>query len=287
MTSGLDFIALDVETADSAFPESICQIGIAVVRDGRIVDNFAKLIHTPHRFGWWQQKNLSFSEDEVRRAPPFPEIAQAISHLMTGPVFSHTSYDRLAIGKACAACGFSFEDVVWLDSAQVVRRAWPEKYGKIGYGLKNLAADFDIPLRHHDAGEDARVVAEIVIRASVDRSLDVAGWMERVRQPISHAKIGAGGLRRDGNVDGPLYGEVVVLTGGFDLPKADQADLASFAGCTVANGVTMKTTLVVIGDNRFTRGEKSGKWKKAEQLAQQGLPIRIMSESDFNALIAD
>lgn len=287
MMIGLNFVALDVETADSTFPESICQIGCAVVRDGQVIENFSRIIHTPHPFGWWQKANLSISADEVSTAPPFVEVARTIAHLMAGPVFSHTSYDRFAIHRACSACGYSFNHVVWLDSAQVVRRAWPEKYGKKGYGLKNVAADLGISFEHHDAGEDARAVAEIVIRASMEHSLDVSGWAERVCRPISGTLGGKGDLRRDGNVDGPLYGEVVVLTGGFDLPKAEQANLAAFAGCEVANGVTKKTTLVVVGDNRFARGERSGKWRKAEDLAREGLPIRVMSESDFRELIAD
>jgi DNA polymerase III subunit epsilon len=127
MAIGLDFVALDVETADSAFPESICQIGFAVVRDGQVVDNFTRTVNTPHPFGWWQKGNLSVGEDEVKSAPPFVEVAQTISHLMAGPVFSHTSYDRFAIQRACSACSYSFSDVIWLDSAQVVRRAWPDK----------------------------------------------------------------------------------------------------------------------------------------------------------------
>jgi DNA polymerase III subunit epsilon len=287
MVTGLDFVALDVETADSSFPESICQMGFAVVRDGKIVDNFTRTTHTPHRFGWWQNQNLSINEDEVRRAPSFLEVARSVAHLMVGPVFSHTSYDRFAVGRACAACGHVFEDVVWLDSAQVVRRAWPERYGKTGYGLKNVAADFGILFSHHDAAEDARAVAEIVIRACAEQALDVAGWAERIRKPISGTISGKTDLRRDGNIDGPLHGEVVVLTGGFDLPKAEQANLAAFAGCEVANSVSKKTTLVVVGDDRFARGERSGKWRRAEDLLQNGVPIRIMSESHFRELIAD
>src|SRR4051794_20549870 len=151
--------------------------------------------------------------------------------------------------------------------------------------LKSVAADLGIEFLHHDAGEDARVVAEIIIRASLEHSLDVAGWAERVRKPITSSSNYKSDLRRDGNVDGPLYGEIVVLTGGFDLPKAEQANLAAYAGCEVANSVTKKTTLVVVGDDRFARGERSGKWKRAEELARQNLSIRIMSESDFRALI--
>jgi len=123
---------------------------------------------------------------------------------MAGPVFSHTSYDRFAIGRACNPCNFNLSDTIWLDSAQVVRRSWPEKYGKSGYGLKNVASDFGIEFLHHDAGEDARVVAEIVIRACAEHLLDPAGWAERIKQPISNGSSQKSTSRRDGNVDGPL-----------------------------------------------------------------------------------
>ena len=192
----------------------------------------------------------------------------------------------MAIRRACEACDYSFAETVWLDSAQIVRRAWPERYGKTGYGLKNVATDLGIKFLHHDAGEDARTAAEIVIRASLEHSLDVDGWAERVRKPISGSSAKSD-FRRDGNMDGPLYGEIVVLTGGFDLPKVEEANLAAYAGWKVANNVTKKTTLVVVGDDRFAHGKRSGKWKRAEELARQGLPIRIMPESDFRALIAD
>jgi hypothetical protein len=41
-------------------------------------------------------------------------------------------------------------------------------------------------------------------------------------------------------MEGPLYGEIVVFTGGFDLLKAEEANLAAYAGCQVANNVTKK-----------------------------------------------
>jgi len=289
MLMGLNFVALDVEVADSSVPGSICQMGFAVVRDGCVVDNFSKLVFSPHPFGFWQLKNLAIGEEQVKNAPTYRRVAESVAHMMQGPIFSHTPYDRLAIRHANAACGFSFPDAVWLDSAQVVRRAWPEKYSKSGYGLKNVASDLGIAFTHHDASEDARVAAEIVIQASLEQSLDVAGWVERIRRSIPTAE-GArdrSDLRRDGCVDGPLFGEVVVLTGGFDVSKPEQAELAASAGCEIANGVTKRTTMLVVGDDRHARGERSGKWTRAEELIRRGYPIRIVSESDFHRMIRD
>lgn len=287
MNIGLNFVAIDVELADSSHPESICQIGLAVVVDGEIVEVITHLVNTPQKFGWWQSQNLSIVEADIWDAPDFSEVVKQISHLMNGPVFSHTFYDRNAIYQACNAYGCTIEGTIWLDSAQVARRVWPDKYAKKGFGLKNLAADFEIAFQHHDAGEDARVAAEIVLRACKESSSSVADLIKLVKQPSPSAQGRTKDLRKDGNTDGPLFGEVVVFTGGFSTTKSEQADIAAFAGCTVANGVTKKTTLVVVGDDRFSRAELSTKWRKAEELRRNGQDIQILSESHFRLLIAD
>lgn len=50
--------------------------------------------------------------------------------------------------------------------------------------------------------------------------------------------------------------------------------------------MTKKTTLVVVGDKRKLAGhEKSAKLRKAEQLIEQGLPVRILSEAQFEELV--
>ena len=66
-----------------------------------------------------------------------------------------------------------------MDSAQIARRAWPEKYGRRGWTLANVSADLGITFQHHDAMEDARAAAEIVLRACRHTGTDIHGWLER------------------------------------------------------------------------------------------------------------
>ena len=75
--------------------------------------------------------------------------------------------------------------VTWLDSAKIARRAWPDEYSVRGWNLKNIARSLGISFTHHDAQEDARTVAEIVLRACEVSKLDIAGWLQRVEQPIT------------------------------------------------------------------------------------------------------
>lgn len=64
--------------------------------------------------------------------------------------------------------------------------------------------------------------------------------------------------------------------------------MAAESGCEVGTTVTKKTTLLVVGDqdiDRLAGKDKSSKHIKAEALIAQGQKIRILGESDFQALL--
>ncbi len=86
-----------------------------------------------------------------------------------------------------------------------------------------------------------------------------------------------------------MFGEVIVFTGALAIARSEAADLAASIGCEVAAGVTKKTTLLVVGDTdvqRLAGHEKSSKHRRAEELITQGLPLRIVRETDFRELVA-
>ena len=122
-----------------------------------------------------------------------------------------------------------------------------------------------------------------------ESQLDLDAWTRRANQPIDPEKSSSGAaIRRDGNPEGDLYGEVIVFTGALEIPRAEAADLAAIVGCQVASGVTKKTTILVVGDQdvaRLAGHEKSSKHRKAEELAAEGHRIRIVRETDFRALV--
>jgi DNA polymerase-3 subunit epsilon len=81
----------------------------------------------------------------------------------------------------------------------------------------------------------------------------------------------------------------LVFTGALNIPRAEAAALAAGTGCTVAEGVTKHTTILVVGnqDARKLAGhEKSSKHRKAEDLIRKGAAIRILTERDFEKLVA-
>lgn len=140
--------------------------------------------------------------------------------------------------------------------------------------------------RHHDALSDAIAAGRILASALEYSGLTLAEWMKKVESRIAEPSHVAQALVV--NEEGPLSDETVVFTGALTMPRTEAMKLAASAGCTPANGVTKKTTLLVVGDQDLRLvgpSGKSAKQAKAEDLRAKGLPIRIMAESDFMAMV--
>lgn len=282
----MDFVAVDVETAnpDAA---SICQIGIVGFERGSVQESWQSLVNPEDYFDDFNVSIHGIDEGAVRDAPTFPQIFQTIRKWIGGAVVAtHTSFDRIALGRAVERYGLQSLDCAWLDTARVVRRAWPE-FSQRGYSLANMASKFGIAFAQHNAEEDARAAGEILARAINETGVGVSEWLDRAAGPISPPGRGTR-VAGPANPEGHLYGEVVVFTGALNIPRREAAQLAANVGCEVASSVGKSTTLLVIGDQDVRRlggYEKSSKHRKAEELVAKGQAIRILGEGDFRRLL--
>lgn len=278
------FVAIDVETAN-ADVGSICQIGIAEFGDAAFANGWKSLVDPEDYFDAMNISIHGIDEQSVLGAPTFVEIASEVSSRLQGRiVVCHTAFDRLALRRACERCDVSEPACTWIDSARVARRIWTQ-FAQRGYGLTNLAAFLEYEFRHHDALEDAKAAGHIVLAALKESGLAINALAERARSPLTPD---GSRMRLDGKPEGPLFGERIVFTGALEMPRREAADLAARLGCDVLPGVPKKTTLLVVGDQdvaRLAGHEKSRKQRHAEELISQGIPIRILRESDFQRLI--
>lgn len=281
----MKFVALDVETANPDMA-SICQVGIVHFEDGRPVDSWSSLVDPKDYFDGMNVAIHGIEEDDVRGAPDFKQASEEIKRRVSGQIVAtHTAFDRGAITQASAKHAVEPPECQWLNTASVARRAWPD-VAQRGYGLSALAQRLGIEFKHHDAVEDARAAGLVLVRASAEMRLDLQGWLDRVRRPISPNENGS--VACEGNPEGAFFGEVLVFTGALMMPRREAAELAVRAGCETSDGVTKHTTLLVVGDQdiRVLHGhEKSAKHRKAEELIAKGVPIRILTESDFFAMV--
>lgn len=283
-----DFIALDVETANADFG-SICSIGLVHFKSGEVFKSLTILVNPEDHFDEINISIHGIRPEQVAGSPTMREVFPVISQaLVDTAVIHHSPFDKTAISRAASKYGLGTLPCVWLDTVQVSRRTWSQFAGNGGYGLANLAKNFGIDFRHHDAAEDARAAGLIMLRAVAETGTGIAEWIQLFERPSKKAEAYAR-YAREGDAHGPLAGQVVVFTGALQIPRAQAAEQAAAAGCRVLDSANKTTTILVVGDQdlRLTKGqEKSTKHRKVEDMIRKGAAIRIVGESDFMSMTA-
>lgn len=283
-----DFVALDVETANSNY-SSICQVGLAFFKAGAAIDSWKTLVNPQTEFSDTNIRIHGITKAKVRRAPSIPEALDFLRDNLTGQIIVHHSpFDKSALCQATDMHNQPRMDFRWLDTIKVAREAWPEHKGNGGYGLAHLTKQLNITFQHHDACEDARATGLVLVKALAVTGDSVEDWVDgamvtRKVQYHYHKKPEA-----MGNPNGPLYGHTAVFTGYMMIPRERLASIAAQAGCDVKVNVTKKTTILIVGDQdpKVLAGhEKSSKHRKAEKLIAEGQEINILNETQFYALL--
>ncbi len=173
------FNAIDVETANSQL-SSICQIGIVHICNGTIIDEWKTLVNPEVSFSAGNIRIHGITQSVVADSPIFPEIhAELLKRVHGSILVAHTSFDKRAIAQAVNKYKLEPLQATWLDSCAIARWTWPERKGAEGFGLKSLARDFGIAFQHHDALEDARTAAEVVLRTCDKTDTDISGWLRK------------------------------------------------------------------------------------------------------------
>ncbi|MDO5759142.1 MAG: 3'-5' exonuclease, partial [Rhodobacterales bacterium] len=182
------FFALDVETANND-RGSICQIGVACVRPDNSIETW--MTYVDPRVDRWVFTYLhGISARTVQGAPTFAEVLPVLKNALNGAtVYQHSGFDRSAVAAACGSCGLPIPQWGWRDSVQVARAAWPELRGNGGHGLASLKQHLGLVFDHHDAGEDARAAAEVVLCA------------EGVQPVHAHVSVQTGSVPSSGDED--------------------------------------------------------------------------------------
>ena len=279
------FVAVDVETANSN-NHSICQIGLAMVADTGNIHTASFFVNPVERFDDFNVQLHGINNNAVCHAPIFEVVLRSLRpFLERHTLIQHSSFDKRAFDAACKVNGIPNLRTNWLDSVIVARTAWPELKGNGGHGLANLKTHLNLEFNHHNAEEDARAAAEIVLLAEARSGESFPELAKTAKQrnqsyPVSVAV--------EGNQSGPLYGHVACFTGQLSLSRTEAATIAAGAGITVKAGMSKKVTLTVVGEQDLASlagHAKSSKHRRAEELINEGSDIRIIGELEFLELV--
>lgn len=157
-----DFTAIDFETANR-YPTSACSIGIVVVRDGTIAEEFSHLIK-PEPFYFYRKfiEIHGITPGMVQEAPSFYDLWGKMGRYFdTEALVAHNAGFDMSVLKACLERSDIY--IPLPQSFCTCRLARKLVKGLPNYKLNTLCEYFGIELNHHEALSDARGAAKIMM----------------------------------------------------------------------------------------------------------------------------
>jgi DNA polymerase-3 subunit epsilon len=156
------YVVVDVETTGGRPPnDRVTEIGAVKIQHGEIIGEWSSLINPEKRIPHFITQLTGISNDMVRDAPTFAEIADAFEAFMAGAIFvaHNAGFDHGFIASEFRRLERRFRHPK-LCTVASMRKYYP---GFASYGLANLCREFDIELvNHHRALADARAAAALL-----------------------------------------------------------------------------------------------------------------------------
>lgn len=190
------FAAFDVETANED-AGSIIQLGVAVVRGGKVAERYSWMCRPPKGLEYFDEANVAIhgiTAADVAGEPTFPEqLAKFVEVVGDLDVVAHNArFDFTALSRACRAEGVAAPK---LDFACTYMWARQMQLGLPNLKLPTLAEAAGTSLEnHHDATADAVACAEVALwLMEQQRATSVKDLSQKAS--LSLGQIGSGRVR--------------------------------------------------------------------------------------------
>ena len=157
----MEFVAIDFETANRN-SDSACSIGLVTFKDGKIVDEYYKLIRPKNLY--FHPDNIKvhgLTEEMVADEPTLLEIWEEILPRLQGKqVVAHfAKFDMGVLKGSLASWKLPLPEFDFICSWMLSKKALPHLES---FGLKSVAESVGFKFQHHHALEDARACATAV-----------------------------------------------------------------------------------------------------------------------------
>lgn len=290
------FVAVDTETTGLDFDLcNIIEIGAVKVENGQIIDSFKTLIKVDEKLPPFIVHLTGITDEMLTDAPSLSDVIADFDAFVGDSIllahnaafdmnFLYTAYER-ALGKPLS------NDYV--DTLRVARRALPQLQHRT---LPDLCEAFEVVNEgEHRAYGDALATVQCYLRMRdiVIESLgDEAAYANSfARGTVSGAHLKAKDIvatADDIDEGHSLYGMRCVFTGAMtSMVRADAMLALKNVGGEPQDSVRKDTDYLVVGNDGYGSAMQSapGKIKKAQVNQLKGLPIQIISEDAFLAML--
>lgn len=313
----MNFTVIDFETANNK-RTSACALGIAVVENLEIVETKYWLIRPqPFEFNYFNVLIHGLTEDQLYDKPAFGDCWGEIRPYIEGQTIGahNASFDLSVLIRTLEYYDLPLPNLEYICSYRASQKVFDNV---INYRLDTLADNIGIKFNHHDALEDAKTTAKLLIHMvdtsecscieefadSIDLRLGqlspcnhtTCNYKQNPPEVQSQTKslpLAKRIVATTSNFDeeNEFYGKIVAFTGALSGMGRSQAyQIIANLGGTPADNVTKKTDYLVLGiqDYRLLNGHKlSRKTRTAIRYAEEGTGIQIISEEDFYNMIGD
>ena len=158
----MNFIALDFETANPN-RSSICSVGLAVVRNGKIIESEHIYVRpTPDWYHGYNTALHGISDGHTRDQPAFRTLWKELKpYFQNQTIIAHNAaFDLSVLRYALDESGLRYPDLEYHCSYRLSK----ETLNLQSHKLNEVSKHFRIKLNHHDAESDARASALIALR---------------------------------------------------------------------------------------------------------------------------
>lgn len=190
----MKYTIIDFETANSK-RSSACALGIVVVEDNKIIEENAWLIRpSDMEFSGMNIAIHGIRPSDVIDKPEFDELYNDVfkKYLDNQLVFAHNASFDMSVLRACLTeYNIPFPKLDYLCTVKLSQKLWPELYN---HKLNTVSDFLNFTFKHHDAFDDARACANIVLEGL--RKLGLSDPYELAKQSrVSIGKIYSNGYK--------------------------------------------------------------------------------------------
>ncbi len=277
----VNFVAIDFETATAEMP---CQLGIVVVRSGKIAEEKEFLIKPPgNKYDQHCIDVHHITPDKTENCSEFGDLWDEIKRYLEHEVVvaHNVDFDSNVLYRACEYYSKEMPRVL---SYICTMKIYENRR------LNEVAAALNIELdNHHDGLSDARACALAFIEylKGVEPSELVYPKIPKKKRTLSAEQLEKKKLSKEALVQDldqvvndttVFYNKKVVITGVFSaFPYREELAMKlKKLGADVNTSISARTDIVCMGS-----GAGPKKMEQIEQLRQKGIDIMTLSEDDL------
>ena len=159
------YVVVDLETTGNSPKKGdrIIQFAGVVIENDQIVDTYSTFIHPGQEISLFIEELTGISNETVKDAPDFEDVAEKIAHLIEGACFvaHNVLFDLTFLQEELVRCGFEPFYGSTLDTVELAKIMKPTSDG---YKLHQLAKEENLDhSRPHQADSDAYATALLLL----------------------------------------------------------------------------------------------------------------------------